>query len=101
MPALTLDGVHLADVDPEDAAILRELARRGRPGRLILTNVSGGQAEPFGTVEVEGETRLVVRADWIARVALHFAEDRVEGDQVEQLQAANDQGDQAQGRAAA
>lgn len=101
MPSLQLDGQHIADVDPEDAAIIRELVARTGAGRLVMPpTLSGGKPEPFGSVEVDGEPRMVTRADWIARLALHFAEDLIAGDQVEQLQAANDQADQAQGRAA-
>lgn len=101
MPALQLDGVAVAYVDPEDAAILVELLARTGPGRLAMPPMlSGGKAEPLMTIEVDGDQRVVTRADWIARLALHFAEDRVDGDLVEHLQAANDQAGQAQGRAA-
>lgn len=101
MPALMLDGVHIAEVDPQDAAILRDLVARAGAGRLVMPPaITGGRPEPLRMVEVEGEPRVITRADWMARLAIHFAEDRVEGDQAGRLVAANDQVAQLAVRAA-
>ena len=101
MPSLMLDGAHIAEVAAEDAAIIRDLVARAGAGRLVLPpSITGGRPEPLRTVEVDGEQRLMTRADWMARLALHFAEDRIEGDQVDAVTPANDRGAQLAGKAA-
>lgn len=79
MPALQIDGVHLAELDAEDALILLDLARRGR-GRLVLPPmVSDAKPEPLfrrGAV-------VVMRTDWIVRLCLSVPEDTANGQRVD------------------